>query len=91
MESRFKENLSNRKRHVTENAIKAMAELGYQNNGLYKAVQDSETSQAGSKKRFDFKTITTPRKQEIMDLIADAKKESSSTVSKDRSERRRIL
>lgn len=28
MEQRFKENLSARKRYVTENAIKAMADLG---------------------------------------------------------------
>jgi hypothetical protein len=35
MEERFKQNLSARKRYVTENAIKAMAELGIQNNGLY--------------------------------------------------------
>ena len=90
MEARYKTNLTARKRHVTENAIRAMADLGIHNAGIYSS-PPSEVSQVVSKSRFDYKTITTPRKQEIMDIIADAKKDTNSTVSKDRSERRRML
>jgi hypothetical protein len=91
MEQRFKENFSARKRHVTENALKAMADLGIQNTGLYNTITCSEPSQLGQvRSKLDFKTITSPRKQEILNLIADAKKETVSQVSKG-SERRRIL
>lgn len=91
MEHRFKDNLSAKKRHVTENALKAMADLGIQNSGLYNTITSSEQSQVGQvRNKLNFKTITSPRKQEILNLIADAKKETASQVSKD-SERRRIL
>ena len=76
---------------VTENALKAMADLGIQNTGLYNTITCSEPSQLGQvRSKLDFKTITSPRKQEILNLIADAKKETVSQVSKG-SERRKIL